>query len=124
MNLEFKRDKLSMQTITKIQAMPGDPSDDGKSLKFPILVPVGEKNAPLADINVSFELKNGELLGAVSVTYYDSPDAITRSYPLSQFKVNPDQLLQNAGIAKTNDEELVLPTPSAKQKKQNPTTGE
>ena len=124
MNLKFKRDKLNMQTITKIQAMPGEPSDDGKSLKFPILVPVGEKNAPLADLNVSFELKNGELLGSVSVTYYDSPDATAKSYPLSQFKVNPDQLLQNAGVAKTNDDELVLSAPTAKQKKQTSIPGE
>lgn len=126
MNLAFNRNKLNMQTNTQIQAMPGDPSDDGKLLKFPIVMPIGDKTAPLADLNVDFEFKSGEFLAAVSVTYYDSPDGKVKTYPLGQFKVNPDQLLENAGIKKTNDNDLVLSLPtSPKQKKTNSTiTGE
>lgn len=124
MNLEIKREKLTMETTAKIQALPGTPSDDGKVLKFPILMPVGDKSASLADLNVGFESKSGELLANVSVTYYDAADGTPKTYPLQQFKVNAEQILLNNGIEKTNDEEQTvsgfpesLTTPATKQGK-------
>jgi len=123
MNLEIKREKLTMETTAKIQALPGTPSDDGKTLKFPIIMPVGDKNASLADVNVAFESRNDELLANVSVTYYDAADGTPKTYPLQQFKVNTEQILLNNGIEKTNDDEQVItsssPTSATKQGKKN-----
>lgn len=108
MIIQFKRDKLIMQTTTKLQASAGEPIDDGKSLKFPIKIQLGDKVVPLVDISVAFEAKSGEYLGDVSVTYYDAVNAQPKTSPLAQFKVNPEQILLNNGIEKTNENEQVL----------------
>lgn len=108
MILEIKRDKLIMQTTTAIATIAGQPSDDGKTLTFPIQIQLKDKIVPLVDINVAFESKSGEYLGDISVTYYDAANSQPKTSPLAQFKVNPEQILLNNGIEKTNENEQVL----------------
>lgn len=113
MNIEFKRDKLVMQTNTKMQIVAGEPTDDGKLLKFPVEIQLGDKTVPLVDISVAFETKGGECLGSVLVTYYDAVNGQPKTSALAQFKVNPEQILLNNGITKTNEDEQILSLPSS-----------
>ena len=119
----IKRDKLVMTTDTKLRVAPGESVDGESEIRFPVVATIGSKQVSITDLIVGFEPVGSELIGKISMAYYDSVDGQPKCHPLTQFKVNIEQILLNNGIEKTNQNEQDLTVSSIKQKK-NSTTGE